>query len=438
MKGHLVMSTKELARKSVFERVRGGHGSLVQAAGQLGLSYRQVKRCYGRWREEGDKGLVHRSRGVASNRGIAAKTKRAILRRCQKRYVALELGPTLMAEKLEEDGYRVDHETLRRWLLQKGLWSKRRKRAEHRQRRERRARFGELLQMDGSHHRWFGAERPESCVMNIVDDATGRTMKLMDTEETTEAAMRLLWKWIETYGIPCALYTDRKNVFVTNRGPTLEEQLADEEPRTAFGAACAKLGIRIIPANSPQAKGRVERNHGVDQDRLVKELRLKGITTIDGANKLLANGYTEHVNAKFAVAPADPIDAHRRLPKHTVLEEVFAFEDKRVLTNDWTIRHENTYYQILEENRPLPKPKDKLLLRRRLDGTLTIEYNGKPLAYRKIAPAELRNKNTSRKSPAFPAPASTSAKNATRTSKTNSPWRHGCMLMRADTDTKSP
>lgn len=438
MKGHLVMSSKELSRKSVFEWVRSGHGTLVEAAVRLNLSYRQTKRSYRRWVEMGDKGLVHGSRGRQSNRGIAAGTKRAILKRCKERYVPLELGPTLMAEKLLEDGYCVDHETLRRWLIEEGVWTKRRKRAQYRLRRERRARFGELLQMDGSHHRWFGAEGPECCLMNIVDDATGRTMARMDEEETTESAMRLLQKWIETYGIPCAVYTDRKTVFITDREPTLEEQLAGEEPRTAFGEACAKLGIPIIPANSPQAKGRVERNHAVYQDRFAKELRLKRVTTIEGANKLLGNGFTEQLNAKFAVQPADPTDAHRRVPREIRLEDVFAFEDRRVLTNDWTIRHENRHYQILQDNRPLPKPKDRLLVRRRLDNTLVIEYKGKPLAYRELTQTELRSAGAKTDSPVRQAPTSPSEQAAARSSKTDSPWRHGCILMRADTPSKKP
>jgi transposase len=432
MKGHLLMSRNELKRKSLFEWVKAGHGTLVQAAEQLNLSYRQVKRAYGRWRKEGDKGLVHRSRGRGSNRRYPEKSKRAILKRCTGRYIPLGFGPTLMAEKLAEDGYQVDHETLRRWLLETGQWSKRRKRAKHRLRRERRPRFGELLQMDGSHHQWFGSERPEACLMNIVDDATSVTMSLLDEEETTEAAMRLLWKWIKVHGIPRALYTDRKTVFITDREPTLEEQLAGEEPLTVFGKACAKLGIRIIPANSPQAKGRVERNHGVYQDRLVKELRLKRITTIEAANKLLDNGFIEHLNTRFAVLPVDPINAHRTLTKDIKLEDIFAFEDRRVLTNDWTVRHENRYYQILEENRPLPKPKDKLLIRRRLDNTLLIEYKDKHLTYRELTPREIKRKTMKETKPSVAEPIPLA-----RPAKTNSPWRHGSILMRADKKTKS-
>lgn len=435
MKGHMLMSSRELLRKSVFEWVKGGHGTLVQAAEQLGLSYRQVKRSYGRWRKQGDKGLVHRSRGRRSNRVLDARRKKAILRRCKARYVAHELGPTLMAEKLLEDGYRVDHDTLRRWLMEEGLWSKKRKRSEHRQRRERRARFGELLQLDGSHHRWFGDEHPQCCLMNIIDDATGHGMGLMAGEETTEAAMRLLWKWVETHGIPCALYTDRKSVFVSGREPTIEEQLAGEQPRTVFGHACAKLGIRIIRANSPQAKGRVERNHGVYQDRFVKELRLQRIATIDGANRLLENGFVTHLNAKFAVVPADATDAHRTVPQATALDDIFAFEDRRVLANDWTLRHDNHQYQILEDNHPLPKPKDKIVVRRRLDGVLVLEYKGKPLHYRELTQAQRRARTVKTKAGAAPP---IPAKPKKPHTKTNSPWRQGCSHMRADTKTQTP
>jgi len=173
-------------------------------------------------------------------------------------------------EKLAEQDLEVDHETLRRWLLQAGLWQKRRKRREHRSRRERRAHFGELVQMDGSPRHWLGNEAPEHCLMELVDDATGNTLSLMDTAETTALAMRTLWWWIDRFGVPRALYTDKKNIYVSDRQPTVEEQVAGEEPLTPFGKICQNLGIEIIAANSPQAKGRVERKHGVYQDRFLK------------------------------------------------------------------------------------------------------------------------------------------------------------------------
>ena len=392
MKGHLLMSSKERRRKSLFDRVLSGELTIRDASVQLGLSYRHTRRSYQRFLAEGDRGLVHRSRGRPGNRAKPESLRSRVLRRYRERYGKHDLGPTLAAEKLLRDGLEVDHETLRRWLIADGQWTPRRRRARHRSCRERREHFGELVQMDGSHHRWFGPERPACCLMNIVDDAQGTTLSLMAAKETTEVAMRLLWGWIERYGIPRALYTDKKSVFVTDREPTLEEQLAGEEPKTAFGKACAKLGIEIIPAHSPQAKGRVERSHGVYQDRFVKELALRGITTIPTANKALQNGFSDELNTKFAKPPIADEDFHRPVPKDLVLEDVFAFEQWRTVSNDWTVRHHNRFYQILPENRPLPKPRDKVLVRTRLDGTVLLLHGGKPLQYRLIGNAELRRR----------------------------------------------
>ena len=241
MEGHLLMSAKERRRKSVFDEVLAGRLTLRSASGRLGLSYRHCRRSCRRFREEGDAGLVHLGRGRRSNRRACERFRRKVIARYRNRYE--DFGPTLAAEKLREEGLRVDHETLRRWLLAEGLWKTQRKGRAHRQRRERKRHFGELVQMDGSHHCWFGVEGAQDCLMNMVDDATGTTLSRMDSAETTEAAMRTLWSWIERYGIPQALYTDKKTVFVTDREPTVEEQLAGEEPRTAFGEACAKPGI---------------------------------------------------------------------------------------------------------------------------------------------------------------------------------------------------
>jgi hypothetical protein len=246
--------------------------------------------------------------------------------------------------------------------------------------------------------------------------------------------MGLLWQWVERYGIPLALYTDRKNVFVTDREPTLEEQLAGEEPKTAFGKACDKLGIELITAYSPQAKGRVERNHGVYQDRLVKEFALRRITTLESANKLLANGFVDDLNAKFAKAPQSNEDFHRPLPKGLALEDVFCFEELRSVQNDWCIRHQNRHYQILEHNRPLPKPKDKVLVRTRLDGSVHLLFKDHALDYRILNNAELAK----RLRPEPPAPRPPRKEQPHKTNRTNkSPWRQGVTLMCADTDQDS-
>ena len=428
MEGRLLMSRKELHRKSVLELVQAKRLTLVEASERMHLSYRQALRVFERFSTEGDAGLVHRRRGQSSNRAYAAAFREKVLRRYRERYKDHDVGPTLAAEKLAEEGLQVDHETLRRWLLKEGDWKKRRKRKTHRSRRERKAHFGELVQMDGSHHGWFGPEHAKACLMNMVDDATGATLGLMDHQETTEAAMRLLWRWIERHGIPVALYTDRKNVYLTDRAPTLEEELAGEAPRTAFGKACEKLNMEIIAAHSPQAKGRVERSNGTYQDRLVKELALRRITTCKSADKLLKNGFCGTLNEKFAQAPLKQEDYHRPLPKGFKLDDIFCFEEHRVVQNDWTIRHENRYYQILKDNTPLPKPKDKILVRTHLDGHMQLLYRDKPLAFRLISPKQLHQQR--RQHEKAPAPAATPKLRPTKKPAQNHPWRQGCSLMR--------
>jgi hypothetical protein len=262
--------------------------------------------------------------------------------------------------------------------------------------------------------------------MNMVDDAQGTTLSLMASAETTEVAMRVLWAWIERYGIPRELYTDRKNVFVTERAPTLEEQLAGEMPLTAFGKACKGLGIHIITAHSPQAKGRVERSHGVYQDRFVKELRLRDITTVEGANHLLQEGFCDMLNAKFAQPPRERADYHRRLPKGMDLAEIFAREETRRVSNDWTFSYRNRAYQIHANNRPLPKPKDEIIVRTRLDGTVAIVYRNKVLSYSEIErPTPKANKRTARVQQApKPRPLAKPSR--------KHPWRQNCTLMAAE------
>ncbi len=388
MKGHLLMSCKELERKTVLEQVKLGMLTLVEASRRMGLSYRQTLRVYARFAGEGDAGLVHRGRGRPSNRGHAQTLRSEVLRRYVERYQVHGFGPTLAAEKLAEEGLSVDHETLRRWLVATGHWKARQRKPTHRSWRERRAHFGELVQMDGSHHDWFGSKHGKSCLMNMMDDATGKTMALMSAQETTEAAMNLLRRWIERHGVPMALYTDRKNVYITDREPTLEEQLAGQEPLTAFGKACHKLGIEIIPAYSPQAKGRIERSNGTYQDRFVKELALCGITTIPEADRLLAASFCDGLNERFAVPPAQPEDFHRPLFRGLDLDDVFCHETRRVVQNDWTISLEGRRYQILKASKPLPKPKDRILVRTHLDGRVGLHHQGKPLLFRLLARGE--------------------------------------------------
>ena len=400
MEGHLLMSAKERRRKVEFECVRKGRQTIKETAIRLELSYRQCRRAYKRFREEGDAGLVHRRRGQPSNRAKPQALKEAVLLRYQERYEGF--GPVFAMEKLSEEGYEIGRETLRRWLIEQTLWKPSRKRARHRKRRERKAHFGELVQMDGSHHQWFGEEEPYTCLMGMVDDATGTTVALMDGQETTELAMLTLWQWCKRYGIPKALYTDKKNVFVTTRKPSIEEQLAGDGALTAFGKVCRKLGIEIITANSPQAKGRVERKHGVFQDRFVKELHLQDISTLEEANEVLQNGFVDTLNQKFARPPRNKLDFHRKAPTKRELREIFCFEEIRTVANDWVVRCENRFYQIAKRNKPLPRPGQKIIVRRLLDGTIQVLYRDKKLKFKEIVPPDTAPCYTE---PAAPQPA---------------------------------
>lgn len=393
MEGHLItLSRKELERKRSLDLVQDGRITLKEASRRMGLSYRQALRVYQSYLAQGPAGLAHGNRGRASGRAYPEAFKAKVVERYDERYKALDMGPTLSAEKLAEQGMHVDHDTLRRWLMEAGSWKKRRRKNKHRSRRERKHHFGELVQMDGSFHPWFGQEKDTACLMNMVDDATSDTLGWLDQQETTDAAMDTLRLWIEKYGIPMALYTDKRTVYITDREPTIEEQLANEQPLTFFGKACKKLGIEIIAAHSPQAKGRVERSNGVYQDRFVKELALRGITTIDTANKLLTGGFVDDLNAKFAKEPISDEDWHRPVPDGLDLDDVFCYEHTRVVPNDWVVRHDNRHYQILPDNAPLPRPKTKVTVRIRMDKTVHILCKGQRLNYETLTRSELKKR----------------------------------------------
>jgi transposase len=382
----LTRTQLEFIRAQTLERVERKELLLKDAAHILQLSYSQAKRLFSRFKVEGEVGLAHRLRGTPSNRAFAADQKEATLKLYRARYP--DFGPTLAAEKLTKYGFRVDHETLRRWLIEEHLWEKHRRRARHRSWRQRRAHFGELVQMDGSFHHWFEGRGSQSCLMNMVDDATGVTLSLLAEAETTQAAMTLLWKWIETFGIPAALYTDRKNLYVPDTEAALRARLEGEEKLTQFGRACHKLGIGIIAAHSPQAKGRVERSNQTYQDRLVKELRLAGISDRDSANEFLYGGFLEELNSKFAVEPRAGQDFHRAAQGYD-LASIFCLEEERGLSRDWIVRFENDFYQLKRQSKYQPAT-GKVFVRKHLNGELHFNYRGEELPYEKLAQRPLR------------------------------------------------
>ncbi len=330
----------------VLARVKSGQLRVVDAGLLMRVSYRQAKRLWGRYREEGATGLKHRSAGRRSNRAYGEGFRSRVLGLVGEKYggeVGERFGPTLAAEHLRsEDGEEVDAETLRRWMLEAGLWSRERRRKRHRRRRERKEHFGELVQMDGSFHNWLEGRGPGGCLMDLVDDATNRTLARMGEEETIWAAAGALRAWVERYGVPLALYVDWKNLY--QRPATAGERLRGEEPVTQFGRMCQKLGIELISASSPQAKGRVERIHGTHQDRLVKKLRRKQIRSHAEANRYLEADYLEEHNGRFAKVAARREDYHRRAPGKAALDRIFRLESERVISEDWVVRYKKKGY----------------------------------------------------------------------------------------------
>jgi transposase len=385
------MSRRELGRVEVLGRVKSRQLRVVDAAVLMGVCYRQGKRLWKRYGEEGAAGLKHRSAGRRSNRAYGEKLRRQVLGLVREKYggrVGERFGPTLAAEHLAaEDGQRVDAETLRRWMLAEGLWSRERRRRRHRRRRERKEHFGEMVQMDGSFHAWLEGRGPEGCLMDLVDDASNTTLARLGKEETIWAAAEALRAWVERYGVPQALYVDWKNLY--KRSANAQERLRGEEPITQFGRMCAKLGIELIAASSPQAKGRVERTHGTHQDRLVKKLRRKKIATPAEANAYLEAEYLPEHNQRFGRVAARPENYHRRAPCAAELEKIFRLERVRTISEDWVVRYENRFFQLEPESRNYAPARGQVVVCEWPEGRVEIEYRGRAVRWREI-PAPVR------------------------------------------------
>lgn len=369
------MSQKERTRLGIMKQIEAKELSVAAAARLLRLSYRQAKRVWRRYSQQGDAGLVHRGRGRASNRQTDPEVQERILQRYQQRYA--DFGPTLATEHLSREGLKVDHETLRRWLLARELWSVKRRRQKHRQWRERKACFGELVQMDGSHHDWFEGRRAKAVLMVMIDDATNRTYARFFEEETTRAAYDTFEGYVRRYGLPQALYVDRDSIYRTERQPSLAEQLADEPPLTQFGRAMKALGVQLHLAYSPQAKGRVERRNGLLQDRLVKEMRLAGISELEAANEFLEKKFLPQLNHRFWMKPAESADVHR--PICSKLNEVLSWEQERVVQRDWTVAWQGRWFQIEPQHQGLSLAGRAVTVRQLRNGTVQLLWRDQKL-----------------------------------------------------------
>jgi len=377
------MSRRERDVLKVMSLVLNGQRTQIEAARLLNRSVRQIRRIQRRLEKEKDAGVVHRLRGRPSNRRVKAAIRQAALEGYQQKLVGF--GPTLAAEKLEEMDCPVHPRTLHLWLVAEGLWSRKRRTDGHRRRRERRACFGEMMQADASEHDWLEGRGPLLTLVGMIDDATGRITTRFYPSETTEAYMDLLGRHIRKFGRPASWYSDRHGIFRAEESvPGYDEK---RSVPTQFSRALKELGMELILANSPQAKGRVERLWGTCQDRWVKELRLAKVKTIEGANELLEGKLEPEFNRKFAVKPASSNDAHRALDRNQDLASILSIQEQRTVANDYTIRYQNQIYQLLPPTWPGERG-GKVTVEVRLDGSMHVRWKRRYLAYKVLREGE--------------------------------------------------
>ena len=374
----------ELDRLRVIRDALEGRLRQLQAAAQLRLSPRQVRRLCRRVQHNGALGIRHGLRGKPGNHRLA----RGLLERALKLVAAhyADFGPSFANEKLlERHGLALSTYALRLGMIREGMWRPKHRKPFHRAWRPRRACLGEMAQVDGSEHDWLEGRGPRCVLIAFIDDATSKVLLLRFVEsEDTLTLMRLAWEYLRRFGRPICFYVDKDSIYKINRQASLEEEVRDEQPMTQFTRAMSEVGTEVITANSPQAKGRVERLFKTLQDRLVKDLRLAGISSMDGANRFLDQGYLDRHNARFADEPANPTDAHRKLLPEHKLERILSLRTERTLFNDFTLRYQKQFFQVLEHQPVRVAPKDKIEVEVRLDGTTHLRFKDAYLNYKPI------------------------------------------------------
>ena len=375
------MSVKELKRVKVMDRLERGLLTQVEAGAELGLTDRQIRRLLGRYRIQGSEGLVSRRRGLPGNHKYSDDLRRRVRELIKECYSDFKPGYA-NEYLLNRHNISISRETLRLWMIEDGFWKgkKRRSNRPH-QSRERRPRLGELIQIDGSHHDWFEGRGPKCVLLVFIDDATSRIMYMRFVPaETTEAYMAGLRSYVSKHGRPVSLYADKHSIFYIS-----DKELRESDTLTQFGRAAKTLDIELIPAHSAPAKGRVERSFSTHQDRLVKAMRLSGISTIDTANGFLEKTYLAKHNKRFSQLPADPKDAHRPvLHSAEEMDLIFSCHHTRVLSKSLSLQYKKTVYLINIEGIGYALRGAKVTVCESYSGKITLLRNGKELPYRTL------------------------------------------------------
>jgi len=369
-----MLSGKERDRLKVLHEVQGGHLRQGEAAVQLGISDREVRRLLARITAEGDRGVVHRLRGRASNRRLAESLRSRVLKLVRAKY--RDFGPTLACEYLvKEHAVEVSKETLRGWMMAAGLRRGKRRQVEevHVWRRRRSCR-GELVQWDTSVHDWLEGRGPRLYLVAMIDDATSLAYARFVEQDSTEANLRVLWGYLERWGRPVEFYTDKSSLFTVNRPRVEAADEAVKQEWTQIGRALRELGIGWIGAHSPQAKGRIERFFGTAQDRLVKGLRLARADRLQAAQTYLEEEYLPQWNQTFTVLPAGSSDAHRPLHAEHELAAILSLVEERIVTSDYTIRYQGKIYQIARRDIRPGLRGGRARVEQRLDGSMAVKF----------------------------------------------------------------
>jgi hypothetical protein len=377
----IMMSKKEVDRLRILHRVMDGQMTQVYGAGLLEITDRQVRNLLYKIRDHGDKGIAHGNRGREAPNKMPLELEERIGRLIESKYT--DFGPTLASEKLSElDGIDISKEKARRIMIAKGLWKVRKQRdRDIHPWRERKQCFGEMVQFDGSHHMWLEDRGPKMVLMGYIDDATNHTFGRFYGYEGLYPAMDSLTHYINRYGLPRSIYLDKYKTYKATRPPNLYEELRGERPLTHYQRALKELGIEIIHADSPQAKGRVERLFGTLQDRLIKEMRLAKIKTLEEANEFLED-YLPRYNERFSKIALKEGDLHNPLPDGVDMREIFCLKDIRTINNGYIVQWKGKRFLI--DNASIAMRKRKVEVREHFDGEVTIKFNGRYLGFQEV------------------------------------------------------